>query len=135
MTDDVIQIWLDVNRESHNFIPCTYWEKSIKKTKTELSELNVYVYDSNGVVKGFVGVTDDAHIAGIFVDKAYRREGIGTMLLNKCKEEYGKLTSEVYMKNEKAIEFYKKLGFKPYKHQVDKGNLQREYVMKWIADN
>ncbi|NCC78449.1 MAG: GNAT family N-acetyltransferase [Clostridia bacterium] len=135
MTDDVLRIWLDVNREAHDFIPCSYWEKSIRNMKKELSDLNIYVYEANGVVKGFVKMTKDNHILGVYVDRPYRREGIGSKLLMKCKEEREKLTLEVYLKNENALEFYKKHGFRHYRHQVDLGTIEREFVMKWSNRN
>ena len=82
MTDDVMDIWLSTNQEAHDFIPNKYWEKNYKNMRKALTEeLNVYVYNANGVVKGFVVMMDDAHIAGVYVDRAYRREGIGSKLL------------------------------------------------------
>ena len=136
MTDDVMDIWLSTNQEAHDFIPNKYWEKNYKNMRKALTEeLNVYVYNANGVVKGFVVMTDDAHIAGVYVDRAYRREGIGSKLLEKCKEEHENLTLDVYLKNQKALEFYKRHGFKHYKHQVDSGTIEREFVLKWVNNN
>lgn len=135
MMGDVLRIWLDVNCEAHDFIPCSYWENNIEKMKKELSELNVYVYEIDGVVKGFLKMTADNHIKGIYVDRAYRNEGIGSKLLKKCKQEREKLTLEVYLKNEKALEFYKSHGFRYHRHQVDLGPIEREFVMKWASNN
>jgi len=136
MTDDVMDIWLSANQEAHDFIPDKYWKSNYKNMGKALSEeLNVYVYDTNGVVKGFVVITDDAHISGVYVDRAYRREGIGSKLLQKCKEEHDKLTLDVYLKNQKALEFYKKHGFKHFKHRVDSGTIEREFVLKWANKN
>ena len=136
MADDVMEIWLSTNQEAHDFIPDKYWEKTYNSMRKALSEeLDVYVYNADGVVKGFVVMTDDAHIAGLYVDRAYRREGIGSKLLEKCKEEHDKLTLDVYLKNQKALEFYKRHGFKHFKHRVDSGTIEREFVMKWVNKN
>lgn len=132
MTDDVMEIWLSTNQEAHDFVPYKYWENNYKSMrKALLEELKVYVYNANDIVKGFVVITGDTHIAGVYVDKAYRNEGIGSKLLQKCKEEHDRLTLDVYLKNEKATEFYKRHGFKYHKHRVDSGTIEREFVMKW----
>ncbi|HSR03377.1 MAG TPA: GNAT family N-acetyltransferase, partial [Proteiniclasticum sp.] len=59
----------------------------------------------------------------------------GSKLLEKCKEEHDKLTLDVYLKNQKALEFYKRHGFKHFKHRVDSGTIEREFVMKWVNKN
>lgn len=68
---------------------------------------------------GYIGIfdmVDDYNIIGIAVDKNYQRKGIGSKLLKEVIEEANKnkvatVSLEVDEKNEKAINFYKKMGF------------------------
>ncbi len=62
-------------------------------------------------------IYDEAHIRKICVDPAYRRAGIGTLLLNHIIKEAAALgaegvTLEVREKNASAIGFYQTNGFK-----------------------
>ena len=51
--------------------------------------------------------------------------------MNKCKEKYDKLTLNVYEKNEKAVNFYKKEGLYVVSKQLDEQTKEMELLMKW----
>ena len=53
-------------------------------------------------------------------------------MINIVKGKYNDLTLNVYEKNTKAIEFYKKLGFKIIKKGIDEPTKESELFMKWI---
>ena len=42
--DTVSQIWLDANRDTHDFIPAEYWENNFLPVKEMLLQAEVYVY-------------------------------------------------------------------------------------------
>ena len=44
--------------------------------KDQLPQADIYVYESDNNVQGFVGMIGD-YLAGIFVDKKFRSMGIG----------------------------------------------------------
>ena len=98
MTDDVLRIWLDVNREAHDFIPCSYWEKSIRNMKKELSDLNIYVYEANGVVKGFVKMTQRQPylrcLRGQTIQKRRNRQQAAHEMQGRTREAYARSISE-----------------------------------------
>lgn len=54
----------------------SYWQANFEEVEKQLLKANIFVYDLNGETKGFIGLMDE-YIAGIFVDKAYRSQGIG----------------------------------------------------------
>ena len=68
----VASIWLDANREAHDFIPDSYWLGHLEEVRTALAQAEVYVFadETRSEILGFIGLQGD-YIAGIFV----RREG------------------------------------------------------------
>ncbi len=46
------------------------------------------------------------------MDRAARSQGIGTRLLDRVKENHDTLTLKVYAKNERALRFYERAGFR-----------------------
>jgi putative acetyltransferase len=128
--DTVMKIWLDTNLSAHDFIWKDYWIKNFDMVKEILPKSEVYVYEIENNIQGFVGV-NDGYIAGIFVSDNMRSKGIGKLLLEKCKEEYKYLSLSVYEKNKRAVEFYVREGFAKSKEQVDKNTGEKEYYMIW----
>lgn len=130
--DTVSQIWLDANRDAHDFIPAEYWENNFLPVKKMLLQAEVYVYmdERKNRIEGFVGL-DQEYIAGIFVRKEARSGGIGKALLDFVKEKKQELTLNVYRKNERAVRFYEREGFQIIDRTVDKSTDEIEYLMKW----
>lgn len=128
--DEVMNIWLNTNIKAHKFIDKAYWENNFESVKNEILNAEVYVYEENNQVFGFVGVVK-GYIAGIFVKENMQNNRIGKQLMNKCKEKYDKLTLNVYEKNERAINFYKKEGLSIVSKQLDEHTKEMELLMKW----
>ena len=128
--DEVMNIWLETNINTHIFIKRKYWEDNFEYVKKEISNSEVYVYEKEKQIVGFVGIRD-GFIEGIFVKENMRHIGIGKDLINKCKKKYSKLELQVYEKNNNAIKFYQKEGFKIIDRQLDKDNNEIELIMKW----
>lgn len=130
--DTVSQIWLDANRDAHDFIPAEYWENNFLPVKKMLLQAEVYVYmdERKNRIEGFVGL-DQEYIAGIFIRKEARSGGIGKALLDFVKEKKQELTLNVYRKNERAVRFYEREGFQIIDRTVDKSTDEKEYLMKW----
>ena len=109
--DTVMQIWFDGNRESHSFIPRSYWEDQRPSVRTAIQQADVYCFvDDQGVVRGFIGLTGN-YIAGLFVAANFRGHGIGQQLLEVAKEKHIFLELAAYQKNPRAINFYQHNGF------------------------
>lgn len=97
-----------------------FWTKSILEDEinNENSKYFVAIDDRNEIV-AFGGLwfnIDEAHVMNIAVKKEFRRNHIGTKLLNFLVEEAKKkkkdcITLEVREDNVPAIELYKKLEF------------------------
>lgn len=128
--NEVMNIWLETNIKAHNFVPEQYWENNIENVKNEILKAEVYVYEKEKKIVGFVGIVKD-YVAGIFVTKDMQNNGIGKQLINKCKEKHNELTLEVYEKNKNAINFYKKEGFYIISQNIDDQTKEIELCMKW----
>ena len=128
--DTVMNIWLTSNIQAHSFIPKEYWINHFEQVKEILPQSTVYVYEKNGSVQGFIGLTEH-HIEGIFVEESMRGKGIGTQLLNHAKQLCSSLTLQVYEKNQSALRFYFKEGFQIKKKQLDSETDQMEFTMEW----
>lgn len=127
--DEIVQIWLTANCEAHPFIPESYWQKNVEFVKEELPKADLYIYCEKNKIIGFLGM-NDTYIAGIFVLNGYRNLGIGQKLLDEAKQVHDELTLSVYAKNQKAVNFYKKQGFRQINQQTDNTG-EIEYQLLW----
>ena len=126
----LIDLWLDINIETHTYIDKNYWKSNQDFVKRELVKADIFVYCSEKNIVAFLGLVDN-YIAGIFISKQFRNNGIGKQLLNVAKEKNEKLILTVYKKNINAIDFYSSQKFKIVKEQVDINTSEIEYVMVW----
>lgn len=128
--DKISQIWLESNKEAHRFIPAEYWESHLQSVKTALLQAEVYVYvnERRDEILGFIGMNGE-YIEGIFVDGRARSLGIGRELLDFVKVKKDRLKLHVYVKNERAVRFYKREGFRVIKTLIDEGTGEEEYIM------
>lgn len=88
--------------------------KEIEKLSQPSALDNIYVYD-DGIVKATVKIEDigeKTKISEFFVDPFFQGEGIGTKILNNVIEKSKEIFLYVLDKNERAIRFYVKMGFK-----------------------
>ena len=80
-------------------------------TQTNKSHMDqLWVYDDNGIVKGFLWV-DDKQIKKLFVEPVLQSQGIGAKLLEHAVSELGATYLWALEKNTRAIAFYKRHGF------------------------
>lgn len=129
-TQIVIQLWLAGNEDAHSFIAKEYWQANFEEVEKQLLKADIFVYDLNGEIKGFIGLMDE-YIAGIFVDKAYRSQGIGRQLLEYVKQLHSTLSLNVYQKNERALRFYRENRFTIVSKQNDEHTGEIEFTMIW----
>ena len=126
----VADIWLDTNIKAHNFIPAEYWKSNFKSVKEALLLAEVYVYEYDTEIQGFIGLNDE-YVEGIFVSGEMQSQGIGKILLNYAKDKRNKLHLNVYQKNARAISFYKREGFEIQHSGLDEATGEKDYVMTW----
>lgn len=126
----VADVWLNTNIKAHSFIPAQYWKGNFELVKEQLLQAEVYIYEDNQQIQGFIGLNGE-YIEGIFVSNEYQSQGIGARLLNYIKNKKDKLSLSVYQKNSRAISFYHREGFEIQCEALDEATGEKEYVMIW----
>lgn len=126
----VADIWLKTNLKVHFFIPEQYWISNYEFVKEMLPQAEVYVYEDDKMIQGFIGVSDE-YIEGIFVSDEMQSCGIGKMLLDYIKDKKDKLQLKVYQKNVREMSFYQREGFTIQSEEMDEFTREKEYVMNW----
>lgn len=126
----VADIWLKTNLKTHYFIPEQYWTNNYEVVKEMLPQAEVYVYEDDKIIQGFIGINDE-YIEGIFVSDEMQSRGIGKMLLDYIKDKKDRLQLKVYQKNVRAMSFYQREGFTIQSEEMDEFTGEKEYVMNW----
>lgn len=126
----VAEIWLDTNRKAHAFIPASYWERNFASVKEMLPQAEVYVYETDQGIQGFLGLNGE-YIEGIFVSEGAQSHGIGKCLLDCAKDRKPALCLNVYQKNMRAIRFYQREGFQIQREGLDAATGEPDYEMLW----
>lgn len=129
-TAEVMQLWLNGKLDAHPFIEKEYWQANFQEVEKQLLDAEVFVYEQDGQIKGFIGLMGN-YIAGIFVDRNSRSTGIGQKLLDYVKDRHEALLLEVYQKNQRAIDFYRRQGFIISSEQVDEEADEIDLTMTW----
>ena len=126
----LLTLWLEGNLTAHSFVPGRYWTERAALVETLLPQAEVYVAEDGGDIQGFVGLTGE-YVAGIFVASAYRSGGVGKSLLDFAKRRRQSLTLHVYERNNRAVRFYLREGFRAADRHTDDETGQPELTMMW----
>lgn len=125
--DKIMEIWLEGNLQAHAFVGAEYWKKNFESVQSVLPNAEVYVYEEAGEIRGFIGMDAD-YIAGLFVKKEYRGQGIGRQLIDTVKRKK-RLSLHVYKRNAGAVAFYQAMGFRVKESMTEKETGEKEYLM------
>ena len=126
----VADIWLKTNLKAHYFIPEQYWTNNYEVVKEMLPQADVYVYEDDKIIQGFVGLNNE-YLEGIFVADEVQSCGIGKLLLDYIKKKKPRLRLNVYQKNTRAISFYQREGFIIQCEGWNASTDENEYTMSW----
>lgn len=130
--DRIMQIWIKSSIDGHRFIKESYWKANynlVKDTYIPVSE--TFVYEEDTKIKGFISLIDGNYIGALFVDVDYQGNGIGKKLIKYLMDRYENLSLSVYKQNEKAVNFYKNIGFKIIKEEENEDSGFMEYLMNF----
>lgn len=133
--DAVAAIWLDANREAHDFIPAAYWLGHFAEVRTALARAEVWVFETEAraEISGFIGLLGD-YIAGIFVRREARSGGVGRQLLDHVKTSRGAAAPAGLPEKPPAAAFYQREGFRVLEEGVDPETGEAELLMEWRRD-
>lgn len=125
--DRIMEIWLEGNLKAHPFIKEEYWRQNYETVRSVLPNAEVYVFEEDGEVQGFIGM-DAEYIAGLFVAEGHRGQGTGHQLISAVKRKK-RLSLHAYEKNTGAVAFYKAEGFRVENSMTEKETGEQEYLM------
>lgn len=132
--DTVMELWLSGNNSGHPFIPAQHWEDSYDLVKEMLPQADIYIYEDTISIKGFIGISENPYIAGLFVSPNFQGQGIGEKLLTYVKAHYNNLSLHVYSENNRAVTFYQKQGFTITSESINNSTGEKEYLMNFHSD-
>ena len=98
-----------------------FWNVTTLKNELLNPNSKYIVAKLNNIIVGFAGIwksVDDVHITNIVVNKNFRKQNIGSLMLSKLIElaklepNISSITLEVNSNNIAAIKLYEKFGFK-----------------------
>ena len=133
---EVLDLWLRSTTCDNSFLEANFWEKHYEKIKNDyLTTPDTFVYIVDGVIAGFICITNDNFIKGLFVDPKYRGQGIGTKLISFAKESFSILHVNVYTKNRAMIDFATHMGFIIDGARLHSSTGEIQYRMIWNENN
>ena len=129
--DKIMGIWFESTIYAHKFISKEYWNENYNIVKDVYIPMSkTFIYEDNDDIRGFISIINNDFIGALFVEKNYQSQGIGKSLIDYAKNLYDNLSLAVYKENEKALEFYKKMGFKIISENINEDTNCVEYIMK-----
>lgn len=129
--DKIMGIWLESTIYAHKFISKEYWNENYNIVKDVYIPMSkTFIYEDNDDIRGFISIINNDFIGALFVEKNYQSQGIGKSLIDYAKNLYDNLSLAVYKENEKALEFYKNMGFKIISENINEDTNCVEYIMK-----
>ncbi len=132
----IMQIWLNTNISSHNFISKNYWLENYEMVKAMLPQAEIYVHEDDNTkqINGFIGLSDN-YMEGLFIKSDAQSQGFGKQLLEYVKNIKTDMKLSVYQKNVRAIRFYKREGFSIVSEKIDDNTKEKEFLMGWSSLN
>lgn len=124
--DKIMEIWLERNLKAHLFIIEGYWRQNYETVRSALPNAEVYVFEEDGEVQGFIGM-DAEYIAGLFVAEGRWGQGIGHQLISEVKRKK-RLSLHVYEKNAGAVAFYRAEGFRVENSMTEKETGEQKMI-------
>ncbi|MDL2214287.1 GNAT family N-acetyltransferase [Clostridia bacterium OttesenSCG-928-O13] len=128
--DDVMDIWLSTNLAAHPYVPKSLWMDYYGEVRSQLPASRLYVYKDKGVVKGFIGIQGD-YVAGLFVGSRWQNGGIGGQLMAHVQVLYDHLELDAYVRNKRAVAFYRRWGYAITGQKSNTETGEAEYHMVW----
>lgn len=126
------QLWLKASLKAHSFIADDYWIKMTPEVaKYYLPNSQTYVFEDRHQLKGFISLTENNFIGALFVANDFQNQHIGSKLLKYVRRKRPHLCLKVFARNENALLFYQRAGFKIVDESFEVSTGQKELLMSW----
>ena len=104
--------------------------------ESEIKEIyetsNIYVVkDSANNIVGYASIVEGAYLENIYIDKDFRRQSLGTQLINLIKSKYDEIVTDVFEDNSEAIQFFNKMNFENEGTSLNETLNKNEIAFYW----
>jgi putative acetyltransferase len=113
--DRITEVWEAAVRATHHFLAADdvdYFRPLVRNTYLGMVELTC-LRDDGGSIIGFAGVAE-GKLEMLFVHPDWHGHGVGKRLLEHARDVQGAMLVDVNEQNPRAVEFYKRMGFRVY---------------------
>jgi putative acetyltransferase len=111
--DRAVEIWRDAVDATHDFLTPEDRIAIEEEVKGFLPEAPLWLaVDSADRPVAFM-LLDDNNMEALFIDPAYRGQGVGKALVEHAIALHSSITTEVNEQNGQAVGFYQRMGFVP----------------------
>lgn len=128
----ISNLWLEASLQAHSFVPADYWrDMQDSIVLYYLPNAETFVFEDKRQIKGFISIVDSKHIGALFVAPKFQNHKIGSKLLKYVQRKYPMLSLNVFVKNQRALCFYQKNGFKIIAEKKEPSTQEAELQMCW----
>lgn len=109
----LMEIWESAVLNTHDFLTKEDFLFYKKMLPTYFQYVNIFGYEQDNVIIGFIGVSED-NLEMLFIDNKHRGSGVGKALISYAIEKLHITKVDVNEQNTQAVGFYKNIGFEVY---------------------
>ncbi|HEU5292335.1 MAG TPA: GNAT family N-acetyltransferase [Cyclobacteriaceae bacterium] len=126
--EQLLLVWEKSVLATHHFLkPEDFKEIKLAVQSIEFKDFDVYCLFRNSALLGFLGVAEQK-VEMLFLSPEYFGQGLGKKLMKFASQILKANKVDVNEQNEKAVSFYKKLGFETYE-RTSKDDQGKDYPL------
>jgi len=130
--DEIMALWLESTLSGHPFIAEHHWHESYSIVRDiYIPHSKTWVCLQNEKPLGFVSVINEVFIGALFVTPSHADRGVGSQLLSHVQARYPVFILEVYQKNQRAVNFYQRMGFRIEEAAWQHDTQHPTWIMTW----
>lgn len=144
----LLEIWMQATLHAHDLLPAAMWwprQEAMRRRLQDGAEIWVVeplafeierspVADTSSLnehsVVGFMAIKDEELLA-LYVHPEFQGAGIGSMLIGLAQHNHRFLYLHVCIRNDEAVRFYQKHGFRPVREIKEAQTGCDEYLMEY----
>jgi GNAT superfamily N-acetyltransferase len=120
--DELIALWLAATIPGQDFLPEEHWQAMEPEIRQDLLPIaDTWVVIEDGHMVAFMSVIGDL-IGGLFTHPDHQGRGHGRSLVELARKMLGPVYVEVFEANERALRFYRKVGFVDHERAIEEGS-------------
>jgi putative acetyltransferase len=120
--DELVSVWLAATIPGQDFLSEAHWREMEPAVRHDLLPVaDTWVVIDEGELVAFMSVIGDV-IEGLFTHPDHQGRGHGRSLIEIARERFDPVYVEVFEANDKALGFYRRVGFVDHQRNIDPGS-------------